>query len=396
MTQPREFSARVVSERSPPEAQLYSEFLSCGEPYRSMLRANPWLAPPDMRKPFEYDADRYWNTTVGRKHPYWRDTVLPRLTKDIRVMRQDLSQWGYCLVEDGMSASQHHTLRTRLLEQADGERAAGLAQLTPSGQYVHTLVNKGQCFERCIEQDPGAVQAGPLIEQIMNETLGPGWICHSFLANGADPGRYPQGLHMDQGPLSPLMTVEAPALMNTMYIFDDVNEHNGGTLVIPGSHRVMMDAGSGGQIGELPPAINVEAPGGTIMLFDGRLLHGTGANRTGKRRFVATMSNVKSWMRTQENWVISVRPEVLRRASPKLLHRMGFQVLVYGSTVEGFGITARGAEGEVWGNILPFREALDDGTYERVGELRPDSAPEELTKPYTRKNVVAAIRASDD
>ena len=98
-----------------------------------------------------------------------------------------------------------------------------------------------------------------------------------------------------------------------MYIPQDINEKNGGTLVIPGSHRILIEAGSGGKVGKLPPAINLEAKAGTVMLFDGRMLHGTGVNRTDKQRFVATMSNVKAWTRTQENWVISVAPDVLER-----------------------------------------------------------------------------------
>ena len=93
---------------------------------------------------------------------------------------------------------------------------------------------------------------------------------------------------------------------------------NGGTLVIPGSHKIMIKAGSNGQIGKLPPAINLEAEAGSIMLFDGRLLHGTAVNKSDKSRFVATMSNVKPWMRTQENWVLSVAPEILKNASPKI------------------------------------------------------------------------------
>ena len=173
---------------------------------------------------------------------------------------------------------------------------------------MNSLVNKGRCFVQCIEQDPEGVQAGPLIEQLMDETLGKGWICHSFLSNGADPGGYPQGLHIDQAPLLPFQTQEAPVLFNTMYIPQDINEENGGTLLIPGSHQIMAEAGSGGEVGELPPAINLEARAGTLVIFDGRLLHGTGANRTDRQRFVATMSNVTAWTRQQENWIMTVRP----------------------------------------------------------------------------------------
>ena len=380
MTIPTEFTAAHIQANADSSEYLFREFLRSGEPFKSMLANNPWLEPPNLKRPLQWGQGQYWDTTVARKHPYWKEVALPQPTKNIIQLRADFLQWGYCLIEDALSTEQCQAFLARLLEQAEGERQAGIDQQTPTGQYINTLINKGPMFAGCIEQDPQFVQAGPLIEQLLNESLGKGWICHSFLANGADPGRYPQGLHIDQGPLLPWMTAEAPALVNTMYIPQEVNEENGGTLIIPGSHRALIEAGSGGSISELPPTVNLEAKAGTIMLFDGRLLHGTGVNRSSKPRFVATMSNVKPWMRTQENWVLSVAPDVLAAASPKLCHRLGLQALTYGATVEGFGLGARGREGEHWGDIRPFRQAQDAGAYKRVRAL-PDSDSDQ--EPYT-------------
>ena len=377
-----EFSPEHVSENSSPEDSIFYDFLNSKEPYESLFKNNPWMIPPNLKKPLEW-GENYWNTTVARKHPYWKDYKLPVPTKDINQLRSDLKEWGYGLIEEAMSKDQTEAFITRILEQAEGEELAGIKAMSPTGQYIHTLINKGEIFGKCIEQHPDAVQAGPLIEQLLNETLGPGWICHSFLSNGADPGKYPQGMHMDQGPLVPWITEQAPALVNTMYIPQDINEENGGTLVIPGSHKIMSEAGSGGKVGKLPPTINLEAEAGTIMIFDGRLLHGTGVNKTDKRRFVATMSNVKAWMRTQENWSLSAAPDVIENASPKLLHRMGMQAIVYGATIEGFGMGASGKVGDVWGNMKPFRKAYDEGNYERVRELSPNSSKEDLSKDYT-------------
>ena len=384
MSDIREFSQEYFDEHTTKENRLFNNFIDSTEPYKSIFQNNPWMIPPDIKRPLEW-GDHYWDTTVARKHDYWKNFELPSPTKDIVQIREDFKKWGYALIEDALSETQCQNFLNRVLEQAAGERLAGLDAQTPSGQYVHTLINKGEVFGKCIEQNPEAVQAGVLIENFLNETLGKGWICHSFLANGAEKGKYPQGLHMDQGPLSPWMTEESPALVNTMYIPQDVNEENGGTLVIPGSHKIMIDAGSNGEIGKLPPAINLEAKAGTIMMFDGRLLHGTAVNKTDEVRFVATMSNVKPWMRTQENWVLSVDPEVLNRASPKLLHRIGLQALTYGSTVEGFGMGASGKVGDEWGSIKQFREAYDKGEYIRVGELSSRSSKEDLEKKYTLK-----------
>jgi ectoine hydroxylase-related dioxygenase (phytanoyl-CoA dioxygenase family) len=358
-----------------------------------MYSNNPWLIPPDPRVPLPAANGQYWDTTVARKHPYWKNIELPAPRYEIAQLRQDLREWGYCLIKDAMSPEQCERFRSRLMDQAEGERLAGIAQPTPSGQYVNTLINKGAVFAACIEQNPQAVQGGRVIEQLLDETLGKGWICHSFLANGADPGGYPQGMHIDQGPLLPWLTEQAPALVNSMYIPEDVNEVNGGTLIIPGSHHALIEAGSGGSIGKLPPAVNLEAPAGTVMVFDGRVLHGTGINHSNKQRFVATMSNVKSWMRTQENWVLSVAPDVLEAASDKLLHRLGLQALTYGATVEGFGLGASGRIGDPWGSIKQFRSAYDRGEYRRIRELSADSPPADLHQDYTVHQ--ASLRARE-
>jgi ectoine hydroxylase-related dioxygenase (phytanoyl-CoA dioxygenase family) len=392
MTEIKEFTQEYIDKNSPDKDKLFKQFLDSQEPYTSIFKNNPWLLPPDFKKPLE-SGDHFWNTTVGRKHPYWKNKNLPKPTKEINQIRKDFKKWGYALIEEGMSKKQCKVFIDRLLEQAEGEKLANVNSLTPSGQYVHTLINKGKVFRQCIEQDIEAVQAGTLIENFLNETLGKGWICHSFLANGAEKGYYPQVLHIDQSPLSPWITEEAPALVNTLYIPQDVNEENGGTLIIPGSHKNIIKAGSNGDVGKLNPAINLEASAGTIMLFDGRLLHGTGVNKTSKIRFVAAMSNVKSWMRSQENWIISVDPEIIKNASPKLLHRMGMQAVTYGGTIEGFGMGAAGKVDESRGSIKYFREAFDEGEYIRVGQLSSTSPKSDLKKNYTLRQAMKKAKS---
>ena len=392
MTEIKEFTQEYIDKNSPDKDKLFKQFLDSQEPYTSIFKNNPWLLPPDFKKPLE-SGDHFWNTTVGRKHPYWKNKNLPKPTKEIKQIRKDFKKWGYALIEEGMSKKQCKVFIDRLLEQAEGEKLANVNSLTPSGQYVHTLINKGKVFRQCIEQDIEAVQAGTLIENFLNETLVKGWICHSFLANGAEKGYYPQVLHIDQSPLSPWITEEAPALVNTLYIPQDVNEENGGTLIIPGSHKNIIKAGSNGDVGKLNPAINLEASAGTIMLFDGRLLHGTGVNKTSKIRFVAAMSNVKSWMRSQENWIISVDPEIIKNASPKLLHRMGMQAVTYGGTIEGFGMGAAGKVDESRGSIKYFREAFDEGEYIRVGQLSSTSPKSDLKKNYTLRQAIKKAKS---
>uniref|UniRef100_A0A7S4PVE6 Fe2OG dioxygenase domain-containing protein n=1 Tax=Alexandrium monilatum TaxID=311494 RepID=A0A7S4PVE6_9DINO len=400
MPVPPEFAPEAVAAASPRGAQLYKGIPGFREPFTSLLANNPWMRPPDPRKPLvwgpppQFGRERYWDTTVGRKHEYWKDFDLPQPTKDLRRLRHDFLEWGYCLIEDGLSQEQYHRMKKRLLEQAEGEKLAGIQFDNGPGQYVMTLVNKGECFVQCIEQDPEGVQAGPVIEQLLNETLGQGWICTSFLANGCDPGGYPQNLHQDtNGENGPFRAhYEAPTLVNTAYVLEDTNEFNGGTIMIPGSHKILAEAKCE-PVQHMPPPINLEAKGGTVVMWDGRLLHAAGANRSGGRRYVCTASSIKPWFRSQEMWALSVKREVLEKASPKLLQRMGFQATAAAGTADSFGFQGNGLIGDLAGQTIAYRLALDNGNHRPVTELAPTMSREQLEQDFTLRHLRERARA---
>ncbi len=367
---PKEFTQAYL-DRNDGEKLGYGAFYTNGEPYRSLMRHNPAMRPPKPTDTLEWGAGRYYDTTVARKHDYWRHQDLPQPTKDLNQLRADFTRWGYGLIEDGVSPDQCQSLHERVIEQAAAERGLGLAHISPAQQHVWALVNKGDMFTQCMEHDPSAVQAGPLIERFMDEALGPGWNHYSFLANISFPGCHPQALHQDQSFPVPFRFLDAPALVNSIYILQDVNEVNGGTLVVPGSHQ-MKDGPEA--YGPLPPPINLEAPAGTILLMDGRLLHAGAVNHSDRLRYILTNSIVKSWVRQQENFLLTVSPEVLAKASDKLLWRMGFNATSIANMVEGYGYFGDGTPGDPNGNIKAVRQRIDQGTYRRMAALTPDSA----------------------
>jgi len=395
-TVPPEFDPELIAAKSTSDRQMYRAETKSTEPMKSVLENNPEIhfVPPKRGSEWgnwEFKPGSYYDTTTGDKHPAWQGKDLPQPSKDIDQLRDDMITWGYCKVEDALSAEQVAQVRTRVLEQAEGERLAGIAQKTPSGQNINCCVNKGRCFELLIEQHPSIMQGGPLIEQLVSEALGGGWICTSLIAAISLKGGVPQALHQDQ---SNALDARSPMTVNLLTAVTDMDETNGGTLVIPGSHTILSDAmRNQTPVGKLPPAINIDAKAGTTVITDGRILHSTGINHTDEPRIVMLNGMQKPWMRQQENWMLSVRPEVLRRASAKLLHRMGYQATTGTQTNEGHGFGARGLPGEAAGATVGFRLADDDGAYRRVGELGPDSTPEDLTAEFTLRHVVAEARS---
>lgn len=393
-----EFDPAYVASQSAPEAQIYREEVQSQEPMKSVLENNPEIYFVQQKRgsdwgKWDFKAGAYYDTTTGAKHPAWKNEILPRATRDIKQLRLDLVRWGYCVIKDAIVPARVAILRERVIEQADGERRAGVAFKTMSGQNVHTCINKGACFADLIETSPETVQASAVVEQLINEALGPSWICTSLIAAISTLGGAPQALHQDQAGIDP--DSRSPMSVNILTPLTDIDETNGGTLVIPGSHRELSDAVRERRpVGKLPPAINLKAKAGEMVLTDGRLLHGTGINFTDTPRIVMLSNMQKPWLRQQENWMLSVAPDVLETASPKLLQRMGYQAMLLAQTNEGHGFGARGEAGEAAGALIGFRRAADRGAYLRVGVLSRDSSKSKLQAPYTVRQVVEEAKAA--
>ena len=405
MSRPEAFSAEYVRENSPEDKQLYRSFLKSGEPYRSLARKDfhhaartgytydPRKAPVDTPIPgLDLDDDQLYYNTDGAAREYWADADLPEPQQDIRQLRADLKRWGYCLIRDALSPEQYQRMKQRLEDQATGERKAGVACWTgtpnppgenvPRTQFLHTLINKGEQLVGCVEHDPDAVQAGPVIEQLLSETIGRDFLMSSFLAIISHKHNMPQTLHQDQA-IAPFQDPHAPFTCNTMFVMDDMDEHNGGTLVVPGSHLLLSNVESGAPLSEpMPPAINLKAKAGTVVIFEGRLLHGTGVNRSDRSRMILVMNSIKPWMRQQELHMLSAAPEILENASAKLAYRLGARPVGHG-----------GVEGTWQGDFLVGqRLALEQGQYRRIRELGPDSSIADLSADYGYRHSDTAVK----
>ena len=262
---------------------------------------------------------------------------LPRPTEDISQVKRDLDVWGYGLVKNALSPDELKTLRKRLMDQAKGEADAGIgffdggerksnqgavgfltgAEKNPN-QRVWCLPNKGKEFIDLLENNK-------TIDNFVPDFLGDDPILFSYTANIARPGNTPMHMHTDQVTMQPPIRSAAVG-MNLMYFLVDVNEQNGGTLVMPGSHK-----GNWAPDDPFDPVDTVAAagPAGTCMVFESRLWHATGANRmpqdSESERPVILAFFTRPWMRQQENFSLSVKDEVLETCSDKVKGYLGFK-----------------------------------------------------------------------
>ena len=80
---PKEFDPARIAVHAQSEQQIYREENNSKEPMASVLANNPeiYFVPPQRRSDWgkwEFKPGSYYDTTIGSRHPYWREQDLPR------------------------------------------------------------------------------------------------------------------------------------------------------------------------------------------------------------------------------------------------------------------------------------------------------------------------------
>jgi ectoine hydroxylase-related dioxygenase (phytanoyl-CoA dioxygenase family) len=184
------------------------------------------------------------------------------------------------------------------------------------------LINKGRVFRD--------LMLHPIIESVMGHLLGPDFLVSSFTANIAHPGGDPMALHTDQGYVG--FWTPRPVVANIAWMLDDFTEENGGTRLVPASHLNQAATPRSSVYVPSEPArpptpddtIAAEGPAGSILCFDGRVWHGTGANRTDRPRHALLSYHCRPFIRQQENFALGLDPAIRAGERPALLDRLGF------------------------------------------------------------------------
>jgi ectoine hydroxylase-related dioxygenase (phytanoyl-CoA dioxygenase family) len=247
-------------------------------------------------------------------------------TSPLDGARAQLDAEGYCIVPNVLSAAEVAALKSRLVEQAAGERAAGVAfhdgGAGKPNQRVWMLVNKGRIFRD--------LMLHPIVGELIGHLLGPDFLLSSLTANIAGPGGEPMVLHTDQGYVG--FWTPLPVVANIAWMLDDFSDANGGTRLVPRSHLNRSATPRSSSFVPAKPAnmpkpeetIAAEGKAGSILCFDGRVWHGTGANRTDVPRHALLSYHCRPFVRSQENFSLGLLPEIRESERDAFLNRLGF------------------------------------------------------------------------
>ena len=247
--------------------------------------------------------------------------ALPEPTRDLEQSLSNIAEHGLTIVPDALSGERLAGTRAALYRVAESDHARGRdvrfsldRAADTSNRRVWNVLSRDPLFED-LAFDAMAVD---FVKRLL------GWpaLLGNLSANITGPGGGEMLLHADQI-FVPEPWSSAPQGMNVAWCIDDFTEANGATRFVPGSHRLNR--------APLPEeadtaTVAIEASAGAAVVFESRVWHKTGHNRTADQ----TRAGVFAWYtqpiyRPQENWFLSLKPEVRQFASDDALVLLGYK-----------------------------------------------------------------------
>ncbi len=133
------------------------------------------------------------------------------------------------------------------------------------------------------------------------------------------PGQQKQYLHRDRQAWGEIMPPSIEPQLNTIWALTDFTHENGGTQVIPGSHRWDY-----AKVPDPAEAVSVEMKRGSVLIYSGSVIHGGGANESNEDRMGINLTYSLGWLRQEENQYLSCPPELAKDLDPELQELLGY------------------------------------------------------------------------
>jgi len=177
---------------------------------------------------------------------------------------------------------------------------------------IYNLLAHGAPFDRV----PIHQSVLPVVEGILD----PGCLISSLSSIAIDPGEIAQPIHADDM-IIPLEKPHRAIVCNSMWALTDFTAANGATRLVPGSHKK-----SNPQYGGTYDTIPAEMPTGSVLIWDGALWHGGGANATDVRRTGIAMNYCAGYIRQQENQQLGLSPKLVKTFPTRLQELIGYGI----------------------------------------------------------------------
>jgi ectoine hydroxylase-related dioxygenase (phytanoyl-CoA dioxygenase family) len=228
---------------------------------------------------------------------------------------QRVEREGYTIVEDAIEPELVASLAGEL---ARLERELEVVPATNAFEGTKTLrIYNLLARSKVFEAVPVHAKVLPIIERV----LGRGCLVSSISSVAILAGEKAQPIHTDDQ-LIPLPRPHVPIVCNSMWALTDFTSENGATRLVVGTHRSEKSP----QLGAAYESIPAVMKKGSVLVWNGSMWHGGGANQTDERRVGISMNYCAGWIRQQENQQLGIPREVAKGFSDELRALVGYGI----------------------------------------------------------------------
>lgn len=206
-------------------------------------------------------------------------------------------------------------IKTSLNEKyaADG----GPADFYPGNtRRITALAAKSEAFR--------ALVTHPLMLAACDAFLSPNCASYQVHATSAlvvGPGATVQMLHREEDSFQFFKIPRPNMVLASMWAISDFTTANGGTHLVPGSHKWPGD-----RVASEDEVASAAMPAGSVLLWMGGTLHGAGANVSDNWRFGVFLSYSLGWLRQEENQYVDTPYELARTMPKQLRDLLGYKM----------------------------------------------------------------------
>ncbi len=248
---------------------------------------------------------------------------------ELRVATDSIKKNGYFVLKNQLSLNTCKKLLilTKQLHTLKTNSSKNKSNSMKTSANVLNLQNKNILFIK-------ALSSSRNLENILKHFLNdkwyssikseyPNYIIRSYAARSSDT-KMP--LHIDS--LIPYRGDEVIGMPCSL-ILEDQNPDNGCTIVKPGSH---LSGKWANQKSKIKPVIS---KAGDIVIWDGRIWHGTTENKSGKSRWALVSNFVRWWVKQMYDIPKALPKKIYNKLSVKEKIMLGFCSYAYKDEFEG-------------------------------------------------------------
>ena len=219
---------------------------------------------------------------------------------------------GYNVVPGFLDPAHCERLKGSLQKALDEYGARAGSERSVQDRYLmHDLVCRDLEIARLLDD--------PRLQPLVAALLGEHWIMYAFTSSSVPPGgtNYGRRVHVD----SPRHLANYATNVGIIWALDAFTRESGGTEVLPGSHNSP----------EAPTedyfernCVPLECPQGSLIVFQARLFHRSGINRSQRFRHALTLNACRSYMKQRMDWVRFVPRPIADALGPQGRRLIGY------------------------------------------------------------------------